>query len=109
MKINKTIKGLCTPSYAYLFISLFTLIVLGLQNVGNSQQYCIGGYNCQVQNTGFIFVMKIIYIIFWVWLLDILCKNGYTSISWFLFLLPYSIMILGIAFIISPKPALGLY
>ena len=104
MKLNKTIKKLCTPAYAYMIVSVLTLFLLGFQNLGNVNTYCVGRYQCNVSNTGFVFLGKVIYVIFWIWVLDTICKLGYKNIAWFLFLLPYAFMILGIASLFSPRP-----
>lgn len=38
---------------------------------------------------------KMVFVFIWAYVLGWLCNNGYTSISWFLVLLPYIIMALG--------------
>ena len=87
MNIKTLGKKLCTPAYAYMIVSLITLIFLGIQNFGNINTYCVGQYECDVSNTGLIFLGKILYVIFWIWALDLLCKLGHKNIDWFLFLL----------------------
>ena len=104
MNLQKNIKQLCTPAYAYMLVSVLTLILLGIQNMGNSTSYCVGQYRCNVSNTGYVFLGKVIYVLFWIWALDYVCKLGYKNIAWFLFLLPYTFMIVGIASLFSPRP-----
>ena len=87
----KTIKSLCTPSYIYFLISIFALIIIAFQNIGNQNTYCIGMYQCNANTLG-VFIGKLIYIIFWTWILNTLCKAGYTNLSWFLLLLPIILM-----------------
>lgn len=80
--------NLCTPAYVYLVISIITMAVIGFQNMGNNGVYCIGQFTCPANNT-LIFAMKVIFILFWTWILNIICKGGGTIISWLLVLLPY--------------------
>jgi|TARA_A100001015_G_scaffold298216_1_gene380679 hypothetical protein len=90
------LKKLCTPSYVYLVISIIFLIVSSMQNFGNVNTYCLGDYSCDVQNTTIIFLVKILYIAFWTWILNLMCKEGSTgtSIAWFLVLIPFILMFL---------------
>jgi hypothetical protein len=59
------------------------------QNLGNSNSYHIGNFSCRVPSTIFIFIIKLIYILFWTWILNLICKDGHTGISWLLVLLPF--------------------
>jgi len=85
----KLIKKLCSPAYVYLVISTITLILLIFQNQGNTNTYCMGSYTCPVNNTSLIFLMEFLYIAFWTFVLDSICKAGYKNFSWFLVLLPF--------------------
>lgn len=82
---------LCTPSTIYFVISLLGLIILGVSNLGSDNRLCIGDYNCSVQSNTIIFVLNAIYILFWTFILDLMCKNGYSALSWFVLLLPFII------------------
>jgi hypothetical protein len=104
MNLKKYVNKLCTPAYAYMLVSVLTLLILGFQNLGNSTSYCVGQYRCNVSNTGAVFLGKVIYVLFWIWALNMFCKFGHKNIAWFLFLLPYAFMILGIATLFSPRP-----
>ena len=102
MKISDTIKKLCKPAFVYFTISIFSFLVMILQNSGNSNMYCVGPYECYVSNTSSVFLVKFLYIMFFTWLLDTFCKAGYSSLSWFLVLLPFILMFVLIAgFILS--------
>lgn len=92
-KINK----LCTPSYVYLVISSITLIALAIQNSGSNTTYCAGSYNCQTSNVVLLFLIKIIYVAFWTWILNLICKMGSPVISWALVLAPFILMFIFIA------------
>jgi hypothetical protein len=95
------LRNLCTPSYVYLVVSMIALIVIGIQNIGNSNLYCVGSYSCDVTNTSLIFVIKLLYILFWTWILNLICKSGATGIAWFLVLLPLIVFFLLIVILLS--------
>jgi hypothetical protein len=83
------LRNLCTPAYLYLVISLIALVIMGIQNYGNVNTYCLGAYSCVVSSTFLIFLIKMIYILFWTWILNLMCRAGATNLSWFLVLFPF--------------------
>ena len=87
-KYTKDFKNLCTPAFVYLLISVISFIVMAIQNFGNTNKYCLGEYECYVPNTFVIFVFQALYILFWTFILNSLCKAGYKEVSWILVLLP---------------------
>ena len=88
----KGLRNLCTPSYVYLVISAIALVVMMYQNMGNVDKYCLGSYSCNVSSTALIFVIKAIYILFWTWVLNLICKAGAPGIAWFVLLLPFILL-----------------
>jgi hypothetical protein len=90
---------LCTPAAIYFVISLIGLIILGVGNLGNNERLCIGDYSCYVGNNTIIFVLNAIYILFWTFVLDLMCKNGYNSLSWFVILLPFILAFIFLAMV----------
>jgi hypothetical protein len=97
------LRNLCTPSYVYLVISIIALIIMLFQNFGNANMYCLGSYTCDVSSTTLIFFIKILYVLFWTWILNLICRAGYSTISWFLVLLPFILMFVIISLMmISP-------
>ena len=91
------LKNLCLPAKVYLIISTIALIVIGFQNYGNSNIYCLGIYSCNTSNVSLIFVLKVLYVLFWTWVLNIICRGGAPGVSWFLVLLPYILFFILIA------------
>jgi hypothetical protein len=73
---------------------------MAIQNYGNNDKFCLGAYDCNVPNTFIIFVFNAIYILFWTFILNTLCKAGYKEISWFLVLLPIILLFIIFALII---------
>ena len=81
---------LCTPASIYLVLSAIGIILIAFQNYGTSPNlYCVGNVKCPVQTTTPIFIMKILYVVFWTFILNTLCSYGYYKLSWFLLLLPF--------------------
>ena len=91
-KYVKDFKHLCTPAFFYLAISVVVFVVIAVQNFGNTSKYCLGNYECYVPNTFMMFVFKALYILFWTFILNSLCKAGYKEVSWFLVLLPFILL-----------------
>ena len=94
MELPKTLKKLCTPALLYFIISMIGFIMILIQNLGNTKKYTIGSFSINVTSTFFVFIFKFLYIIFWTWILNFICKSGYPGVSWFLFLLPYFLLII---------------
>jgi hypothetical protein len=76
--MNKEFSKLCTPAKIYFAIALFSSIVMLFRGVS------------------FLAVLvKMIFAFIWTFVLGWLCNKGFKSISWFLVLLPYIIIVLG--------------
>jgi len=88
----KTVKELCTPAMLYFIISIVSLAMVLLQNLGNQNSYNLGSFSCRVPSTTLVFIIKLIYILFWTWVLNLICKDGHTTISWMLVLLPWILL-----------------
>lgn len=88
----RTLKELCTPAALYFVISIMALILVLLQNLGNTNSYNVGNFSCRVPNTAVIFIVKFIYIVFWTYVLNLICRDGHVGISWLLVLLPWILL-----------------
>jgi hypothetical protein len=88
----KTLKDLCTPAALYFVISIIALVIVMLQNLGNTHSYNIGNFSCKVPNTILVFIIKFIYIVFWTYVLNLICRDGHVGISWLLVLLPFILL-----------------
>ena len=91
------LRNLCTPAYIYLVLSMLLLGVMYIQNRNNINVYCLGAYECDVTNVTAIFLIKFVYILFWTWILNLICSSGFTSIAWLLLLLPIILSFLLVA------------
>lgn len=80
---------LCKPALFYLVFSLSALLIMYLQNFTNEKVYCLGQFSCNVPSVFLVFVVKILYILFWTWVLNLICRDGYPIVSWILVLFPF--------------------
>ena len=100
MPFPKKLKELCAPSMLYFVISIIAFFAALLQNLGSTDMYHLGDFSCKVPSTILIFMVKLIYILFWTWILNLICKDGYTGISWLLVLLPFILLFVIIGLIL---------
>lgn len=100
MRYLKDFKKLCSPASVYLFINVIIFISIAIQNFGNTTQYCVGQYKCNVSNTFSLFLFKAIYILFWTFILNAVCKAGYKEVSWFMVLMPIILLFIILGMII---------
>jgi hypothetical protein len=89
MAFPTKLSQLCTPSYVYFIISVLGIAIAAVQNMGNSNKYNLGMFSCRVPSCLAVFIIKILYILFWTWILNLMCKDGHSGIAWFLVLLPF--------------------
>lgn len=82
---------LCTPAMVYLAISFVALLMSWVQNHQNTNTYCAGHISCPVQNTTYVFILKILWFLFWTWILNLLCTKGYTTVAWVLVVIPFMV------------------
>jgi hypothetical protein len=92
---------LCTPAYVYLVVSAIAMVVMIYQNYGNLTTYCIGSYTCTVSSTIMIFVIKALYVLFWTWILNLVCRAGAPGIAWFLVLLPFIVLFAAVLILLT--------
>lgn len=88
----RTLKQLCTPAALYFVISVIGLVISVFQNLGNTNSYNIGNFSCRVPNTVLVFIVQFIYIVFWTYVLNLICKDGHDGLSWMLVLLPWILL-----------------
>lgn len=93
MAFPNKLSQLCTPSLVYFVISVVGIVISIVQNMGNKNKYCLGSYECNVPSTIAVFIVKVICILFWTWILNLMCKDGHKNIAWFLVLFPFIILL----------------
>jgi hypothetical protein len=90
---------LSPPAAAYFGLSVIAMIVMLWQNLGNNNVYCLGVYRCDVESTVVVFGVKAVYVIFWTWILNLIHKNGFANVAWFLVLIPFLMFFISIAWL----------
>jgi len=88
---TSSISMLCAPALVYLVISFVALLTSWVQNHQNTNVYCAGHVSCPVQNTTYVFILKILWFLFWTWILNVLCTKGYTTVAWVLVAIPFMV------------------
>jgi len=84
-----SVKALCGPAFVYFVFSMIFLVLIILQNLSDTSSYIVGNFSCRVPSTIVIFLVKFVYILFWTWILHLICKDGHTGIAWLLLLIPF--------------------
>lgn len=92
MAFPKKMGDLCSPSLVYFVISVLAILMMIIQNLGNSTKYNLGNFSMNVPSVTIVFIVKIMYILFWTWILNLICKDGHKEIAWLLVLLPFILL-----------------
>ena len=87
-RISGDFRHLCKPAMVYLAVSVAVFIIIAYQNMGLNNMYCMGDFSCYVPSTAAVIFSEGLYILFWTWILNLMCRTGYASISWLLVVFP---------------------
>ena len=79
-----SILSICAPAMVYLILSVIGLIIASA-----------------IQFSVISILLKVIFIALWTFLLNFLCANGLTIVSWILVLLPIIFMVASIFMVIN--------
>lgn len=93
-KLMSDFKSLCAPASFYFIVSMIFLIMMVFQNLGNSRLFHLGNMTTTVTSTTILLILKFIYILFWTWIIQLICKDGHKGIAWFLVLVPFILVFL---------------
>ena len=96
------LRVMCSPSKLYFGLSVFFLMITSIQNFGYTNEYHLGCYGCSVSSTLLLFTFKLLYVLFWTWILNLICKDGHRTLAWILVLFPIILMfvLLGLLLVI---------
>tara|TARA_B110001450_G_scaffold252490_1_gene274366 strand:+ start:86 stop:511 length:426 start_codon:yes stop_codon:yes gene_type:complete len=88
-------KSMCEPAMLYLLVGVIGIVGILVQNLvnGDDGTFCVGNYECDMINKTTGLILQLIYVLFWTWLLNTLCKRGYVNVSWVIVLFPFLLYI----------------
>lgn len=105
------IKELCTPASVYFYVSVITLTFSMLHNFTqfNNKVYKCGSYSFLVPSVIMIFLFKFVYLVFWTYLLNLMCKDKNKTLAWVLVLFPFILffVLLGVVLMTSQRIVQG--
>ena len=90
MNVSATFKALCLPSKVYFVLAFVGILasVLSPSMFGGSVSLIVH-------------LIHLVYVLFWAWVLNLICKAGYKWLSWVLVLAPYILMFLIVSMAMS--------
>lgn len=104
-----SLNNLCMPSFLYFILSMLSLLGALIQNMFSEDgTFCIGSAKCNMSaGKGLIFILVVLYNLLFTWFLNSLCTRGYSSIAWVIFLMPFILMAIILAFIFIAFGTIG--
>lgn len=107
MDLGKTFNKLCPPAKFYLVLSIIVTGGVIIQNLvnGKPNEFCIGTAKCTTSHVLVMFLCKVVYVLFWTWLLNWFCSKKMVGLSWFIVLIPFLLaaVILGAFMVLAIK------
>ena len=101
MNLLKKFKNLCAPAQIYLALSILTTLSICYQNISDPNVYACGLMKAESPVNNAVYIMfEVSYVLIWTYLLNLLCKKGYSKISWLFVLLPFIAMFVLIGLLI---------
>ncbi len=94
MTIVKDFRNLCKPAFFYASLSILGLLLSLYENRNSKSTYKLVGFSTNVGDSTLLFVFQMVYILFWTWILNLMCKDNHSGIAWFLVLLPFILLFL---------------
>jgi len=91
MKFNiSSLSSFCLPSKIYFVLAVLSIII---SLIVSTENFIMG-------------FLHLLFVVFWTWVLNLICKNGFSIISWILVLVPiliYLIIVFQILLLIRKK------
>lgn len=89
MAYKFNIMKLCAPAAIHFITSIIGLLTLLVVSKDVKNVICVNNAKCNVGNKPAFFTVEGLLILFWTFILDLLCKSGYRLLSWLLILMPF--------------------
>jgi|LauGreDrversion4_2_1035121.scaffolds.fasta_scaffold18713_6 hypothetical protein len=96
MNISATFKALCLPSKVYFVLAFVGILV----SIFSPSMF---GGNVSL----IVHFIHLVYVLFWAWVLNLICNAGHKWLSWVLVLAPYVLMFLVITMAMSSGDGLN--
>ena len=90
---------LCDPAKFYFVLATISYILILLQNIGERGRFTLGSYSCRHSNPVLLLIVQALYILFWTWLLNLICKVN-KGISWVIVLFPFLLYFIALGMIL---------
>jgi len=103
MAFPSKLSQLCSPAWVYFVLSTILILIAVFQNLGNTNYYRLGSMSCGVPSTFVVFAIKIVYILFWTWILNLICRDGHSGIAWLLVLFPFVLLFVILALVMASQ------
>lgn len=89
------------PAKLYFWGSLLAMALSAVHNwsAGDQSMYLLGPVHCGVPHCGLVFLVKLVAVIFWTYILNLICRDGHTMLAWVLVAVP----LLGLLGVVSAK------
>ena len=88
-KVLKIVKNLCQPAFIYMIYGLINIIIFSYVIFSNgslnaSFREIMNPFGKNISNMFFYYItlIKLFQILFWVFIIDLLCKNKYYKVAW---------------------------
>lgn len=93
---NLSWQKLCPPAKLYLALSLLSLVAILFSRQWNINAFTfsLGGVSPSIINGIITLVSQLVYIGFWTYVLNLMCKDGQSLISWILVVLPFILLVM---------------
>ena len=75
--------NLCTPAKLYFIISLILLAISSYYDITRNEKdkICLGKLSCKIENKPIFYILNILFILLWAFILNMLCRFGWSDIS----------------------------
>ena len=83
------ISDMCSPAFVYLVVSGIVVCFVFMQNLYNTNMLKAGSYSFRVPNTMLVFAIKMVWVLFWAYVLNLICRDGHSTLAWILVLVPW--------------------
>jgi len=82
------VRHLCTPALLYFVFGILWMLMSLMQNYHHSSAYTLGFHTTSVPSTFMVLVIQLVYVMFWTYVLNLICADGHSTFAWLMVLFP---------------------